>query len=92
MSVKEKFLKVKVWLASLSFRTGLLVLGLCVICYVISFAQVLLPLSVAWKGALWVIFFGLAKTFQYGGLLILGKEGWKKVRNWKLRKVKEESI
>lgn len=92
MSVKEKFLKAKVWLASLSFRTGLLVLGLCVICYVISFAQVLLPLSVAWKGALWVIFFGLAKTFQYGGLLILGKEGWKKVRNWKLRKVKEESI
>lgn len=92
MSVKEKFLKAKVWLASLSFRTGLLVLGLCVICYVISFAQVLLPLSVAWKGALWVLFFGLAKTFQYGGLLILGKEGWKKVKNWKLRKVKEESI
>lgn len=70
----------KAWLAGLGFKTGMMVLGLCVVCYVVSFAQALLPISIAWKSALWVIFFGLAKTFQYGGLLILGKEGVKRLK------------
>lgn len=83
--MKKIFLSLKEWLGSLSFRTGVTVLGLCVVCYVLSFAQALLPIGVAWKGALWVVFFGLAKTFQYSGLLILGKEGWKRLKN-KLRK------
>lgn len=80
MSKKAIFTKFKYWLGSLSFKTGLIVLGASLLCYILSFAQALLPLSLAWKGALWVVFFGLAKTFQYGGLLILGKEGIKKLK------------
>lgn len=40
----------------------------------------LLPISVAAKGVLWVIFFGLAKTAQYTALLILGKAGIETLR------------
>jgi len=72
--------KIKKWLASLSYRTGLYVVGVCVICYIVSFAQMLLPISVAAKGVLWVIFFGLAKTAQYSALLILGKAGIQSLR------------
>lgn len=72
---------VKRWLASLSFRTGVIVLTLCVPCYIFSFAQMALPISAKAKGVLWFIFFGLAKTFQYGGLTILGVEGWKRLKS-----------
>lgn len=78
--MKALLIKVKEWLKSLSFKTGLWVLGASAVCYIVSFAQAALPISLAWKGALWVIFFGLAKTFQYGGLLIIGKEGIKKLK------------
>ncbi len=71
---------VKQWLGRLSFRTGVIVLSLCVPCYVFSFAQMALPISAKAKGVLWVVFFGLAKTFQYGGLTILGVEGWKRLK------------
>ncbi|MBR4364434.1 MAG: hypothetical protein IKP33_05840, partial [Prevotella sp.] len=47
----------------------------CIPFYILSFAQMLLPTSVAAKGILWTILFGLAKTCQYGGLTILGVEG-----------------
>ena len=63
---------VKHWLQSLSFRTGVIVLLCCIPFYILSFAQMLLPTSVAAKGILWTILFGLAKTCQYGGLTILG--------------------
>lgn len=72
---------VKRWLAGLSFRTGVIVLTLCVPCYIFSFAQMALPISAKAKGVLWFIFFGLAKTFQYGGLTILGVEGWKRLKS-----------
>lgn len=72
----------KQFLTRLSFRTGVLVAVACAVCYVLSFAQMLLPLSVATKGVLWTVFFGLAKTCQYTALLILGKEG---VRRLKLK-------
>jgi hypothetical protein len=39
-------------------------------------------LSLEAKGILWIILFGLAKTFQYGGITILGVEGYKRVKNW----------
>lgn len=71
---------IKQWLGRLSFRTGVIVLSLCVPCYVFSFAQMALPISAKAKGVLWVVFFGLAKTFQYGGLTILGVEGWKRLK------------
>lgn len=79
-------MKFRDWLKGLSFRTGLIVLALCIPCYIFSFAQAALPISLAWKGALWVIFFGLAKTFQYGGLLILGKEGVRRLRAYLRRR------
>lgn len=77
-------------LSSLSFTTGLYVLGFCGVCYIISFAQMLLPLSVTFKGILWVIFFGAAKTAQYTALLILGKNGLDKINKY-LRKRQVEN-
>lgn len=84
--MKEKIQK---YLSRFSFRTGMIVLILCIPCYIISFAQMALPISNAMKGVLWFIFFGLAKTFQYGGLSIIGVEGVKRIKNyWKERKNK----
>ena len=71
---------IKTALSNLSFRTGVIVLAMCVPFYVISFAQMALPISTSAKGVLWVIFFGLAKTAQYGGLTILGTEGYKRLK------------
>lgn len=73
-------INVKQWLQSLSFRTGVIVLLCCIPFYVISFAQFLLPISATAKGILWTVFFGLAKTCQYGGLTILGVEGYKRLK------------
>lgn len=84
--MKSYFIRLKHWLAGLSFKTGLWVLAVCGLCYVISFAQALLPISVAMKGTLWVIFFGMAKALQYSGILILGKEGVKRLKRIMKRK------
>ena len=73
-------LKIKEFLRRLSFRTGVIVLALCVPFYILSFAQMALPLSGYAKGVLWFVLFGLAKTFQYAGLTIIGVEGIKKLR------------
>lgn len=89
MSFKETFLKVKQWLQSLSFKTGVIVLLCCIPFYILSFAQMLLPISVAAKGVLWTVLFGLAKTCQYGGLTILGVEGYRRLKNM-LRKGKAQ--
>ena len=88
-NIKEIFAKVKAWLASLSFRTGVIVLVSCIPFYILSFAQMALPISTSAKGVLWVILFGLAKTAQYGGLTILGVEGYKKLHD-KFRRKKVE--
>lgn len=74
--------RIQTFLSRFSFRTGVIVLALCIPCYIISFAQMALPISTAMKGGLWFVFFGLAKTFQYGGLTILGVEGVKRVKEW----------
>ena len=84
--MKEKIQK---YPSRFSFRTGMIVLILCIPCYIISLAQMALPISNAMKGVLWFIFFGMAKTFQYGGLSIIGVEGVKRIKNyWKERKNK----
>ena len=80
------FDNIKKWLQGLSFRTGVIVLLCCIPFYVLSFAQMLLPISAAAKGILWTILFGLAKTCQYGGLTILGVEGYQRVKSWLRRK------
>ena len=73
-------LRIKEFLQRPSFRTGMIVLALCVPFYILSFAQMALPLSAYAKGVLWFVLFGLAKTFQYAGLTIVGVEGIKKLR------------
>ena len=84
--LKNIFAQVKRWLQSLSFRTGVIVLACCVPFYILSFAQMLLPISATAKGVLWTVLFGLAKTCQYGGLTILGAEGYKRVKSWLRRR------
>ena len=78
--MKNYILKLKRWLGGLSFRTGVIVLLCCIPCYVLSFAQMALPISVELKGVLWFVLFGMAKTFQYGGLTILGVEGVRRLK------------
>lgn len=72
--------RIKLFLSRLSVRTGIIVLVVCVLCYIISFAQMLLPISTTAKGVLWFVFFGLAKTTQYTALAILGVKGWKALK------------
>jgi len=44
--------------------------------------KMLLPISAAAKGVLWTVLFGLAKTCQYGGITILGVDGYNRVKNY----------
>lgn len=74
--------RIKQLLSRLSFRTGVIVLASCVVFYILSFAQALLPISAAAKGVLWFVLFGMAKTTQYAGLAIIGVDGWRRVKNW----------
>ncbi|MBD5215179.1 MAG: hypothetical protein HDS78_01450 [Bacteroidales bacterium] len=81
-TAKETFSRIRAWLGSLSFRTGVIVAVCCLLFYAISFAQMLLPISVAAKGVLWTVFFGLAKAAQYSALLILGTTGVKRIKQY----------
>ena len=72
--------KIKAFLQRLSFRTGVIVLASCVVFYILSFAQMALPISPALKGVLWFVLFGMAKTTQYAGLAIVGVEGWRRIK------------
>lgn len=74
--------RIQYYLSKLSFRTGVIVLASCVVFYILSFAQALLPISAATKGVLWFVLFGMAKTTQYAGLAILGVDGWRRVKSW----------
>lgn len=78
--MKRLFTLFHQWLKSLSFRTGVIVLSMCIPFYILSFAQMLLPISATAKGVWWTILFGLAKTCQYSGLTIIGVEGWKRLK------------
>ena len=90
-AIKNFWHKIKNWLQSLSFRTGVIVLACCIPFYILSFAQMLLPISATAKGVLWAVLFGLAKTCQYGGLTILGVEGYKRIKN-KFKRKKGEQL
>ena len=78
--------KIQAFLRRLSFRTGVIVLVLCVPCYIICFAQMAFPISVELKGVLWFVFFGLAKSLQYGGLSIIGVDGVKRLKAYVCKK------
>ncbi len=86
------FDNIRMWLQSLSFRTGVIVLLCCIPFYVLSFAQILLPISAAAKGVLWTVLFGMAKTCQYGGLTILGVEGYQRLKDWLKRKKRQPRL
>ena len=90
-AIKNFWHKIKNWLQSLSFRTGVIVLACCIPFYILSFAQMLLPISATAKGVLWAVLLGLAKTCQYGGLTILGVEGYKRIKN-KFKRKKGEQL
>ena len=83
MKLKELYQRL---VSKLSFRTGVIVLALCLVFYVLSFAQMLLPISATAKGTLWFILFGTAKTTQYLGLAIVGVEGWQRIKSYFRRK------
>ncbi|MBF1620500.1 MAG: HAD family hydrolase [Prevotella sp.] len=87
-------MSIKSYLQKLSFRTGVIVLLMCIPFYFLSFVQVFFPVSTATKGILFTVFFGLAKSFQYGGIAILGKEGYKRVKGYLKRKkqLKDETM
>lgn len=87
-------MSIKSYLQKLSFRTGVIVLLMCIPFYFLSFVQVFFPVSTATKGILFTVFFGLAKSFQYGGIAILGKEGYKQVKGYFRRKkqLKDETM
>ena len=72
--------RLKNLLSKLSFRTGVIILISCVVFYILSFAQMLLPLSTSTKGVLFIVLFGLAKTTQYTGLAIVGVKGWQRIK------------
>lgn len=84
-------MKIRQWLQTLSFRTGVIVLLSCIPFYILSFAQMLLPISTAAKGILWTVLFGMAKTCQYGGLTILGVEGYNRLKSWVKRKKHQDA-
>lgn len=70
---------IKARLGRLSYRTGVTVLAMCIPFYILSFAQMALPIPTAAKGALWVALFGMAKTCQYCGITIVGAKG---IKTW----------
>lgn len=70
----------------MSFRTGVFLLVLCAVFYLVSFAQMAMDFSASTKFWLWTLFFGLAKTTQYVGLAIIGVEGVRRIKGWWKRK------
>lgn len=72
--------RIKTFLSTFSVRTGIIILLCCIPCYILSFAQMSLPISTTAKGILWVLLFGLAKATQYAGLTILGVEGIRRLK------------
>lgn len=82
---KNKAKAISIFLKRFSFKTGVVILSLCIPFYILSFAQMAMDFSYSIKGILWVVFFGLAKTFQYTGLAIIGVEGMKRLKQWWLK-------
>ena len=80
-------------LRRLSFKTGVVILIMCIPFYVLSFVQFSFDfLSSSAKGILWVVLFGMAKTFQYSGLTILGVEGVKRLKQAFKKKTDNDSL
>ena len=72
--------RIKSFFKRLSTRTGVILLIVCILLYLASGIQALLPLEESTKGILFIIFFGLAKVFQYSAIAVLGVKGWQKIK------------
>ena len=72
--------RIKSFFKRLSTRTGVILLIVCILLYLASGIQALLPLEESTKGILFITFFGLAKVFQYSAIAVLGVKGWKKIK------------
>lgn len=72
--------KIKTFYKGLSTRTGVILLVVCILLYLASGIQALLPLEESTKGILFITFFGLAKVFQYSAIAVLGVKGWQKFK------------
>ncbi|MDE5629874.1 MAG: hypothetical protein K2I69_09985 [Muribaculaceae bacterium] len=79
--MKQWFSRLKNFLSGLSFRTGIIVAGVCAMCYILSFAQLLLPFPAVVKGVLWAVLYGMAKASQYTAIIILGKTGVQRIKS-----------
>ena len=72
--------RIKSFFKRLSTRTGVILLIVCILLYLASGIQALLPLEESTKGILFITFFGLAKVFQYSAIAVLGVKGWQKFK------------
>ena len=79
-------------LARFSFRTGVMFLIVCIIFYILSFTQALLPISATTKSVLFIVFFGMAKLTQYTGLTIIGVEGWRRIKSGVKHRLKKREF
>lgn len=81
--------KIKTALSKLSFRTGLILLVLCLLFHGVAVGFFTIPLEGETKALLITISFALAKIFQYSAVAILGVRGVMRVKAW-IRKMKSK--
>ena len=70
-------MSIKSYLQKLSFRIGVIVLLMCIPFYILSFVQVFFPVFNGNERHTVYYLFGLAKSFQYGGIAILERKATK---------------
>lgn len=90
MRIKKKLQNITSYLKQFSFRTGVIILLLCIPFYILSFVQMILPIYTGIKCILWVVLFGLAKLFQYSGITILGVNGVREIKSVFVNKAKNK--
>lgn len=79
--------KIKTALSKLSFRTGLILLVICLLFHGVAISLFAIPLEGEIKALLITISFALAKIFQYSAIAILGVKGVMRIKAW-IRKMK----
>lgn len=92
--------RIKLWLSKLSFRTGVIVLALCVLSFAIAFLPIIPGIKdwslMSWmnpyvKGIWWTTWWAIAHVFKYAGLTILGIEGYKRLKAFFKRRKNQDN-
>ena len=87
-------------MSKLSFRTGVIVLALCMLFHIIAFLPIIPWVKdwslLAWmnpyvKGVWFTAWIGIAHVFKYAGLAILGVEGYKRLKAFFKHKKTDEA-